>query len=836
MSLLSITAAGVVYLLAFVLVDDRRVPRIPEAWAPPALGGDLLNHPGVLWRRSGPAGTSPDGTGSAEGGRRPIDDPSVKKIVDAVPVPRVVWEDGFRARGTLPDAWGEVRRRAWALPVGTEITVPLVVPPGGEIVFHDGLLAARTGARLVAELETTEGRTPLGAWDRVPPGPWWGRWFSWAVRARPRGAPWVGRRLDVRDWAGRQVRLHLRAESSGSAEFPGLFLIGGPAVVASASPVPPARTGALASVAYLTVATRSGVDAYAPDGAASRSRLDGLRRSGATLARIYASSTDLRTALRDGLVPSLGGAATGPSLPASLRADGHRTAAVGVWPGGAIPSEDDFDAVFSLRPDGYEPAAAVHQAMDWLSEGPRPFFLFVHLPDLPSRRLPPVRYWRWPGAGEWTIGRWRRRAQADYQDDYLAALEARLSHEGASPMVTAFASLRGVVDGASTVRWRRDGRVGKRHLGPGRSLREREVRVSAFVRAPGVTPGRTVTEALTVGFLPAALLRVAGRKPLTTDGARESMARVFVEGRESRALLMDGRYKYIQHDLTPPRRFWRAWRREFAEPALGREELFDLWTDPEERRNLIHSQRTLLARFRQVMEDAAPAPLEARVAFWGLTDRLQGSLSNSGGRWNARRAVGAAQIHTSFGEAGFESVGPAGGVSVEPWPPSSSYMLSFRLAGRAIRNHQFRVSKLGLPLLESPGPEWHDRAKFAWMEGLASPAPGETGPLVFVGRTPSGAPWPAAFGVAPAAAAPARSTPTIPEPSSAPVRALPLPPLLSPASVAVSTSPPVVAAPVLSSTAPASVPIAPPRASTATVVLPPSTVRPSTAPTGGPPQ
>ena len=67
----------------------------------------------------------------------------------------------------------------------------------------------------------------------------------------------------------------------------------------------------------------------------------------------------------------------------------------------------------------------------------------------------------------------------------------------------------------------------------------------------------------------------------------------------AKAVVLDGRYKYIRHGS---RQAWTSARRGAIRIDYPAEEVFDLWNDPGERKDVARERRNLLALLRSVVE------------------------------------------------------------------------------------------------------------------------------------------------------------------------------------------------------------------------------------------
>ena len=433
--------------------------------------------------------------------------------------------------------------------------------------------------------------------------------------------------------------------------------------------------------------------------------------------------------------------------PQALRDKGYHTLAVGAFTEEmrVLLSTAGFETIHPLPHDGYDPIVATHRAMEWARmKGHDPFVLFVYYPDLPRFRLAPARYWAfslhripWSPA-RWTF--WRRETEAAYVTDSLGRLADNMSEGSARPLFGVVSLHGGVLD-KSPVRWPRTDRRGKMFINEeGLGMRESEIRILFALRRPGrMGPvfNRNPGQITDVG---PALLSAAGAptsdgrgrpgKGASTPTVDESAGRWVVHSPWAKALIVDGRYKYIRHGRSQRRFSWVGGSVWTDYPS---EELFDLWADPGEQRNLIRSRRHLLSRMREVLGEADPDPVDVRLGFLNPAGiRLDGVVTCSAGAIaDARGSVPLARGGSY--DFSFSTTAASGTVVFRTEPPDSSYSLRFLADGRPLDSAHFQVSRWGLPLFEPVKSEWHDKTEFGWMDGWAPPVL-STAPAVSLGR------------------------------------------------------------------------------------------------------
>ncbi len=640
-----------------------------------------------------------------------------------------------------------VRRRALYSPGAGQFEFALALPARGRLEFFHGLLSdldgvPAPGARFSVEL-LAEGEPPVLLFSTsvaAAPPPLWsppGGWFHRLARpfhteAGRDGDRWHRAGLALDRWAGQRVRLRFRTEPlSGGRNAVSHAFWAEPAIwVPREDKAPPENL-------VLIV-----LESMGREDAGAQGALEGLTPN---LGRLIHEAVDFQRAYANAVPPGAALASllfsrtapvpgeAPPSLASVLREEGYRTAAMGALPvgeEGAGNSLGDFEELYLFEREGYDTVHTCRAAAEWIARrsGDGPFFLLIYLRDGPAPFWPPVRFWarafprvlRVPGA--WP--RWGAWARAAYVDEYLGrvfdVLDAlRLWDRSLVSLV----SLRGA----------------SRADGPD-ELREEGVRVLWVLKQASLAQGQSVgVPAQLLSVAPTLLRRLGRDVPDVFEGAvfektfSSSLSgapapEILIRGRHGKALLLESHYKYIRHfpSVSPGR----------GRPSSGREEVYDLWTDPGERFNLARRERHLLGRLRQAMDETAPDPTETRLLFWDLQGKtVQGSVQVPAGELTSFGASGTFAGRGSS-QFDFEITASSGEVFFEITPPLASFVLRLRIDDKNFSTDQIMTSKLGLPLFERGGVEWYDRNNFPWMEGLAAPLGPEPGPLVFMGRVP----------------------------------------------------------------------------------------------------
>lgn len=798
-------AGGFFYFVNAVLVDDRR-RSFPENTDLPAVPREVHLDTAAGWADRAPAPPFDETTLAAH-----------HPEADLRPLPgRKGW-----VRATLGDDPGRARRTALRAPAGSVWEWSGFLPVGARLETHVGLLS--DGAALAFSVDIVDDRGPRVVWsDRWVPrrhraARRWRAWLPAVVRDYARRSEhaeerWRPLRVDLAASGGRFVKLRLKTvEDPAGADGDALGLWAAPALWSPRAVLTPRRV--IADRLVLAALERSRGDAVTLEGVSADvpDRLRAFLRESVVFQRCYTTVTDPRRALAD-LWGARRAETDPPSAPdapwpAYLRGRGWRSTAIGAFDDRAMAVLDaaGFDVVRRLPIDGYAPLATAAAAVELEQrERGRPGHVaFVFFGEMPSGRLAPARFWSL-SPRRWSA--WRAAAARDYIDHYLGGLLESVRFAGGP--LTAVVSLGGDAGGPFPIRRVRSGRRGWVPAArPGRSMRESEIRSLFAVRGDLLSPTVLVdppssladSVATVMGLLGVSRdVRRDGRSAFSVAGRRDDAGtRVPIRGDGAKAIIVDGRYKYIRR--APAGARGGLLRRGVAED-FDPEELFDLWADPEEKRNLAVSRRTLLARARQVMDETAPDPIDVHVAFVNPTGLpVVGVVTCSAGRIVGAEGSVPLTRRGSY-EFSFSTTAAAGRVVFDTWPPSVAYMLRLTVGGRFLPVSQWRVSQLGKPFFESVGDQWHDRTKFAWMEGAPPPLPTSgPAPLASLGRvTRAPAPWAplesAELVDAWASEAPARPVPPPPAPvtevalSSAPTAAPESPPAAgAPAAPAVST-------------------------------------------------
>jgi hypothetical protein len=647
------------------------------------------------------------------------------------------------AHVTLSDGQGKTRLPTLVAEEGNSFEWEGVLPSSSSLEFHTGILSNGPGILFVVELAESGG-APQRIFSTA-------EFFGSPLLSSPLNS-WHLARVDLSAWAGRSVRIRLRAESPpdpsrlGSVVgFWGAPRIWFPVVEPPSKKRRRPPSAPPPSVVLSVLETTPGVGGDLPP------QLTRVLRESVSFPRFY--TTDVRSGDAFQALLSTGTETASPSAWVRLlKEKGYRTQAVGAFPDERVGALADagFDAVYQLPHDGYDSLHAADRAMAWAQDRARgPVLIVVFFRDLPRFRWPPARVWANSlGAFPRSVSRlvfWKRATEAAYIDETMGRLADRLNEAPDSPLF-ATVSLRGSVADPTPVRWLRSGRRGWVFLNErGWGLRESEIRTVFTVRhgdrwPPGLCRGFGQIPDVGPTLLAALGVPVptgTGR-PWKLDAAsqsEDSNGRWVLRSPWAKALILDGRYKYILHGPSAPRsdRFGRPMKIDFP-----LEEIFDLWSDPEERRNLTRSRRHLLARVREVLGELDPTPVDIRLSFLNPTgSMMEGVVTCSAGA--IAEAGGTLPIARSGSyQFSFSTTAAAGDLTFRTSPPHSSYSMRLLSDRRSLPSGQIQVSRWGLPLFETVKKEWIDKTEFGWMDGWAPPVP-STVPVASLGRV--SVPW-----------------------------------------------------------------------------------------------
>jgi hypothetical protein len=675
--------------------------------------------------------------------------------------------------GALPERGSLVSRRALALPPGTDVPFPFLVPPNAVLSFYAGASAA-VGSMWV-EILPVSGSGAKKLYERAV--------VDENKKKRFSGLPWEKVDVDLSPWSGSRVTLRFGVTSGpeistvSARAFWGFPSVWTPDVrpwpergaepgrrVSGWDRRPPENVLWVAFQSF-PVPSLNGLDLR------DFPSLDRLAGEGVEFQRAYTNSLFSAEGLRALFLSRSPAADPAPgapppssmkearSLPVLLKEAGFKSVLLGA-PGDAQSWLDlGFDEVHAAPGVGRGPEDVLRRAARWLAdnEGRSPYFLFIYVRDPLPTEDPSPRCWlkaiRLLPSLLIDIGRWRAWAQAVQGDGALGRLwEQAGGFAGATRTLTLATSFRGRSFRWETVVRSSDGRRVRRRVRPGWSLREAETRALWLMKHPALTPGARITEpAQILDVAPTVLSllsRPAGSAAMVPPpeknwegrsfaavglwaGAPTQAARFLLHGPGGEALLLDGHYKYVRR--SPPAPLGRGRFRT----AFEAEELYDLWSDPGEEGNLVRRQRHLLARARRAMADHWPERTATVFRFEGFVDPpLQGSIHSPGGDlWNVSFST-AGLTRAGVNAFHFTVADPVVELRFENWPPPASFIASLRVKGRPVPPESFIVSKLGLPLVESAGEDWYDLNRFPWMEGLSSSLGSSPVPRVYLGRVP----------------------------------------------------------------------------------------------------
>lgn len=767
------------------------------------------------------------------------------------------------------------RRAALYAPADSSYEFTLFLPPAAPLLtFSYGLLPQDKRASLTqfsVELIGEDGQAVPVFSDQIKPDAsrglrssgWLYRWLvaPWDVKARSRGPRWRQAAVDLKGHQGKTVRLRFRTSwKAKPKQKPPHGFWGQPVLWTKETAAAPRPDNLI-----LIVADTLRWDLLGTHGAQRplTPHLDMLARESVDFSRVTTNAVWPRLALPVVLgsrLPSQWGPAVGPASPSvadkdlfyradwptlakELKTRGYRTAAFGDLRGvtdGPVGVDWGFDEAHMFERAGYEAPQALAAAAKWISQAPsgEPFFVLIHLKD--GAAPAPWRDWLRAVPGQPSRIPWRARANAAYLDRSLGRFFKVLEgHPALARALVSFVSVRGAGYGVFPV-LSDDGEPSRRPMPLPMGFTEGDLRVVWTLKHHTLRPGLPVTRPAQLLDVAPTLLNILNLPlPATFDGAAlagarpsrvtpaEDIPNVVVHGWQGKALVSEGHFKYIRRfraprvksGVWPFRRQWRA--------HLAPEELYDVWEDPSETRNLARRDRNLLYRMRRLMDASDPDPMETRLLFWDL----QGTSASGGVRTPVGQVL-SSQGTVNFGgrssmETNFHVQGSSGEARVVVWPPSVSHIVQMRLNQKFVAPEQTRVSKFGVPLFDRKGVDWWDPSMFPWLEGFSAPLPGEKGPLVFMGRVP-------AYNLArphpPRVLLRKPELPPEPLPETAPP-AVATPPVVStaPAGVAPSQAPTNFVPPV-KSTAP---PVTPAPAAPVAPAVPSAPATPSTAPAQG---
>ena len=518
-----------------------------------------------------------------------------------------------------PDAWVALSQRSWRVRIGDDLRTGFVGPAGSSLeraidvpphaVFRfsygtTGPVAAPVVFEVVAGLEG-EVAAAVASETVGPNGRAAGAWHEGSV--------------DLSPWAGRRLRLGLRARSEGRLDVHrGVPAWGNPEVWVAGRPRPPSvvlimidtlRADRLSLYGHRRT-TSPNLDRWARDNAVVFE--NAFAPSPWTLPSHASLFTGL-DAVRHGVNQGYPLPPTFPTLSEAFRRAGYAT--VGVTGGVYLTPEFGFDRGFDSfvawrgEEEG-ELRAGLERALARLDElGSRPFFLFFHTYEVHAPFRPREPYYSAFGGrspvGPTTLLPAALPPCAD--DGYQ--VRQRPERDGAEVSADDIRTLRQLYDAGVAYTDAHLGRLlervralrpppivvvtsdhgealGERGLAGHAYLYDFNLRVPLVVSAPGLPPGR-VTSQVRLIDLPPTLTDLAGLPPLRDidgtslrpllTGRGESAGRdawsYAASTNQGVALRVDGRWAYFFNNTA-----WSG--------ACGHEELYDFRVDRTERTDL----------------------------------------------------------------------------------------------------------------------------------------------------------------------------------------------------------------------------------------------------------
>jgi arylsulfatase A-like enzyme len=277
-----------------------------------------------------------------------------------------------------------------------------------------------------------------------------------------------------------------------------------------------------------------------------------------------------------------------------LKGRGYATAAIVFNP--HLRAKFNFGQGFDLYNDNltglegrtkaemWETAARIyHKTLAWLGGIEAPFFLYLHYRDVHAPYLPPEPWdKRFPSQSDDRRSASFKVAQYDgeigYTDEWVRKLIEYIEKRSADTLFVITAD---------------HGEAFGEHgeMQHGNSLYEEEIRIPLLFYRPGRDLDATIDRPVESIDITPTLLDLLGipvpaqmkGRNLFQEGA--SASAVYSGGAHGRAMLVDGGYKYYRH-----KRLGRQQSYSRVTPSAElpfREELYDLRTDPDEKKNLI---------------------------------------------------------------------------------------------------------------------------------------------------------------------------------------------------------------------------------------------------------
>lgn len=658
------------------------------------------------------------------------------------------------ARVNLGDGPGRTRLISLAGAVGSVFEWRGVVPAGAWFQSRIGMVTKGTDVRFSIELEELSSgeikrvfsetlSAPRHAYAHKNQGIL-ARLKVFVQGAEQEDEQWRALRVDLADWVGRSVWIRLISSPVDQAgpDQSGLALWGTPEIC-SPQPTPAAvraRKNPL-DLPVLLIAFESTPEGLLFSSQPGRSRLSGFLGESLSFPFFYTADVRSNESMEQLVFLSTG------AWPEALGRLGYRTRAVGAFSDDMMAMLDraGFDEIHWVPHDGYDTIRAAGRAVSWVQDSSSSADLvFLYLADTPRGRWAPVRFWARSfsvKATDWA--RWKRTGEDAYRDEYFGRVVDTLDKKE-TEWIAGTVSLIGRASLPAPIIYGQPARRKTRVIGEaGWAMREQEIRVvfglralqrwaPGLCRSPGQIPdvGPTLLGSLQIPF-------AAGRGrawvPEKAVSSSDSSGAWVIRSARAKAVVVDGRYKYIRHG--PNRPIVPTWRGggHRAWTDFPAEEMFDLWTDPGELKNLAFERRNVLARLRDVLDELDPDPAEIRLSFLnpagqrvdGMVNCVQGQLGEVSSSVGGRR-LGAYEFT-------FSTTAVTGDIRFRTWPPLVPFRLRILVNGKSMDTSRIQVGRWGVPLFEIKGDEWFDKTKFGWLDGWAPPRP-STDTVVSLGR------------------------------------------------------------------------------------------------------
>ncbi|MDD5131058.1 MAG: sulfatase [bacterium] len=425
------------------------------------------------------------------------------------------------------------------------------------------------------------------------------------------------------------------------------------------------------------------------------------------------------------------------TLASALHDNGYLTGAIGVisliTDGAGFGVDFGFNDARIMERYGYSNVHITNEAISWLQKnGSLPFALMVYYDSAHGPYKPPFRYF-WQSRSQladFSAQSWYRtlyQASVAYNDDYLGQLFTALEKLGLKENTLVIVTS----DHAENLEWQVLPNNHKRVIfhDHGISLKDCDVQVPLIMQFPAkiTNPLRVMetTEQLDLAPTILDLLNLPARvdfrglslaATITGDNFPQK-ATIFLRGRFNKGVWVENKYKYI-------RNFGVYERRGQILQEFIPEELYDLVSDPQEKRNIVTDNFALRQRMRLLLDRYEPDPELNVFTGQNMGQKILTMEITSNGTFAGQQVDGNGTVAIKGKTLKLIATGDKVVLKFSTNPYDAALKIKAVYDGKKIPLSQILVSGMALPLLND-GAKEIGGSEFYLLKGVPEQATSE---------------------------------------------------------------------------------------------------------------